>query len=901
MPLSWNEIRNRAYKFEKEWADETDERAEAKSFWDAFFEVFGISRRRVATFEKRVKKIDGKDGYIDLLWKSVILIEHKSKGKNLDRAHEQAKDYFSGIKDEDLPRYILVSDFARFRLYDLDKDADIIAEFSIRELPNKIKYFAFMIGYQVSEIKPEDPVNVKAAEKMGFLHDQLKEIGYEGHNLEIYLVRLLFCLFADDTGIFEKNLFKDFISIHTKEDGSDLAAQMNYLFHILNTPHEKRLKDLPEQLTPFEYVNGKLFEETTNPANFTSTMRKTLLDACSMDWSKISPAIFGSLFQSVMDVKARRHLGAHYTSETNILKLINALFLDDLKKEFQKIKSSKKKLMQFHEKLAELTFLDPACGCGNFLVITYRELRLLELQVIKALTAKDEMVLNINMLLKVDVDQFYGIEYEEFPAQIAQVALWLIDHQMNLMVSETFGLYYARLPLKKAATIVNGNALNLEWEKIIPKNKLKYILGNPPFIGSKYQDKEQRKEIVEVSRNLKGAKILDYVSGWYFIASEYIKDTDIRVAFVSTNSISQGEQVGVLWKELFSRGVSINFAHKTFQWNNEARGNAAVHCVIIGFSMMESKNKKIFEYDNIRSDPHEVKATNINAYLFDGPSVIIESRRNPICESPVLGIGNQPIDGGYYLFTPEEKQEFLKGEPEAEKYFKKWVGAREFLNNIERWFLWLGDCSPSTLKNMPACLDLVKKVQEYRKKSKRIPTIKLSKTPTRLQVENFPEGNFLVIPAVSSERRRFIPIGFLNSSYMASNKINISNSATLFHFGVLSSTMHMAWVRDTAGRLKSDYNYSVFIVYNNFPWPMKVPKKKQIAVENAAKTIFEVRKSFSDSTLSDLYDPILMPVELTKAHEKLDKVVDNCYRPQPFKNEMNRMAFLFNLYDKLIH
>ncbi len=899
MPLSWNEIRNRAFAFVREWQGETSEHAEAKSFWDDFFNVFGISRRRVASFEKRVKKIDGKDGFIDLLWKGTLLVEHKSRDKNLDRAHQQATDYFSGLKEKELPKYILVSDFERFRLYDLDQNGDIVAEFHLSDLPGQIKLFAFMAGYTATEVKPEDPVNIKAAEKMGRLHDELKVIGYTGRDLEIYLVRLLFCLFAEDTGIFERNLFRDLIQLHTNEDGSDLAAQLNHLFQVLDTPHDKRLANLSEQLAAFEYVNGKLFADFLPVASFDARMRVMLLDACDLDWGGISPAIFGSLFQSVMDAAERRNLGAHYTSEVNILKLIRPLFLDELWEEFLQVRRSNRKLQEFHQKLSRLTFLDPACGCGNFLVITYRELRLLELEVLKALYPGGQAVLDIGMLVRINVDQFYGIELEEFPAQIAQVAMWLVDHQMNLLVSETFGMYFARLPLVKSATIVHGNALTISWETIVARLKLSYILGNPPFVGSKYQSKTQRAEITTVSDGIKGTGILDYVAGWYFLASQFIQGTDIEVAFVSTNSISQGEQVGVLWKELFTRGVVINFAHRTFQWSSEARGKAAVHCVIIGFALRDRKSKKIYEYDDVRSAPHELKASNINGYLVDGPSVILENRRKPLCDVPKVGIGNKPIDGGYYLFTPEEKEAFLHREPKAAPYFKRWVGAREFINGIERWCLWLGDCSPSTLKSMPACLERVKHVQEYRLSSKSKPTQKLAATPTRFHVENMPAGNYLLIPGVSSEKRKYIPFGFMPPEVLASNLVNISGDATLYHFGVLSSTMHMAWMRYTAGRLESRYRYSIGIVYNNFPWPSEVSDRQKDEVGKAAQAVLDARAKFPDSTLADLYDPLTMPVELTRSHEKLDKVVDLCYRPQPFPNELNRMQFLFSMYQKL--
>ncbi|HMQ97306.1 MAG TPA: hypothetical protein PKC42_04375, partial [Candidatus Nanoperiomorbaceae bacterium] len=461
MPLSWNEIKDRALKFSREWAEEFSEDAEAKSFLDAFFNVFGVPRKRVATFEQRVKKLDGRSGYIDLLWKGILLIEQKSRGKDLDRAYQQAKDYFPGLKDRDTPRYILVSDFARFRLYDLEEGKQ--HEFTLAEFYKNVRLFGFIAGYQTTSYKEQDPVNIQAAERMGRLHDKLKEIGYAGHQLEIYLVRLLFCLFAEDTSIFERRQFQDLIEQRTSEDGADLAQWLESLFEVLNTPKEKRLKKLDEQLGAFPYVNGSLFAEQLPHAAFDTCMRQLLLDCCALDWSRISPAIFGSLFQSVMDATLRRNLGAHYTSEKNILKLIKPLFLDELRAEFERVKTNRKRLEEFHQRLAKLKFLDPACGCGNFLVIAYRELRLLELDVLRALD-KGEASLDVAQFnILCDVDQFYGIEIEEFPAQIAQTALWLMDHQMNMRVSEEFGQYYVRLPLRKSPTIVHGNALRTDW------------------------------------------------------------------------------------------------------------------------------------------------------------------------------------------------------------------------------------------------------------------------------------------------------------------------------------------------------------------------------------------------------------------------------------------------------
>ncbi len=898
MPLSWNEIKDRALKFSRDWADEFSEDAEAKSFLDAFFNVFGVPRKRVATFEQRVKKLDGRDGYIDLLWKGILLIEQKSRGKDLDRAYRQAKDYFPGLKDRDAPRYILVSDFSRFRLYDLEEGEQ--HEFTLAELYKNVRLFGFIAGYQTTSYKEQDPVNIQAAERMGRLHDKLKEIGYKGHQLELYLVRLLFCLFAEDTSIFERRQFQDLIEQSTSEDGRDLAQWLESLFEVLNTPQEKRLKKLDEQLAAFPYVNGTLFAELLPHAAFDTCMRQLLLDCCALDWSRISPAIFGSLFQSVMDTTKRRNLGAHYTTEKNILKLIKPLFLDELRAEFEQIKTNRKRLAEFHQRLAKLTFLDPACGCGNFLVIAYRELRLLELDVLRALD-KGEASLDVAQFnILCDVDQFFGIEIEEFPAQIAQTALWLIDHQMNMRVSEEFGKYFVRLPLRKSATIIHGNALRTDWRDIIKPEALSYILGNPPFGGAKYINEAQRADMAATFADVPSAGLLDFVSAWYRKAADYMADNPkIKAAFVSTNSITQGEQVGVLWPDLFKRGVKIHFAHRTFQWSSEARGKAAVHCVIIGFALHDAEDKQIFDYETPQAEPHEVKAKNINPYLVDAQSYFLERREKPICDVPLMQSGNKPIDDGNYLFTPEEREDFLKREPAAAPYFRRWLGGEEFINGIERWYLWLGQCQPEQLKKLPESMKRVNAVHRFRMESKSIPTKKIAGMPTRFHTEFIAESPFVALPQVSSIRRFYIPIAFLDNSVLCGDKLRVLQNATLYHFGVLSSAMHMAWVRTTTGRLKSDYQYSVLIVYNNFPWPQAPTDKQKQAIEDAAQAVLDARAKFPNASLADLYDPLTMPEALTKAHQKLDAAVDAAYAKRKFTGDSDRVAFLFELYQQI--
>ncbi|MBZ4194578.1 MAG: class I SAM-dependent DNA methyltransferase, partial [Candidatus Contendobacter sp.] len=607
MPLSWNEIKGRALAFSREWAGAVSENAEAKSFWDQFFAVFGVTRRRVASFEVPVKKADGAGGFIDLLWKGVLLVEHKSRGKSLDRAFRQALDYFPGLKERDLPRYVLVSDFARFRLYDLDQDQ--VHDLALAELYQHVRLFGFMAGYQTRSFGQEDPVNIKAAEKLGRLHDGLKAAGYDGHALEVLLVRVLFCLFADDTAIFERQQFRDYLETRTGEEGSDLGPQLAQLFQVLNTPPEQRFRTLDEPLAAFPHINGRLFAEPLPLAAFNRALRELLLDASALDWSRISPAIFGSLFQSILDPAARRHLGAHYTTETNILKALRPLLLDRLWAEFERVQHNARRLLEFQRQLATVRVLDPACGCGNFLVVAYRELRLLELAVLRNLhRTRASDFLDVSQLVLVDVDQFYGIELAEFPAQIAQVALWLTDHQMNLRVSEEFGQYFIRLPLKKAPNIVHGNALTLDWRTLIKPADITVIVGNPPFVGAKFMSAAQRIEVTAIFSDTRNAGLLDYVACWYRKAAGVLaENSTIRVAFVSTNSITQGEQAGVLWPDLLRRGIQIHFAHRTFQWGSEARGKAAVHCVIVGFGRQDEPEKWLFDYETPKSEPHAIR------------------------------------------------------------------------------------------------------------------------------------------------------------------------------------------------------------------------------------------------------------------------------------------------------
>jgi hypothetical protein len=945
MVLSWNEIKDRALQFSKEWADTSNEEADAKPFLVEFFNVFGISSKRVSTFEHRVKKLDDKDGYIDLLWKGTILIEMKSRGKNLDKAYQQAKDYTHGLKQHELPKYILISDFENFRLYDLEEDKTV--DFKLNDLINNVQHFGYILGYQKKVYKEQDPANIKAAELMGKLHDRLEEIGYTGHPLEVYLVRILFCLFAEDTTIFNKQQFQEYLEQRTAEDGSDLASKLQELFQVLNTVKENRFKNIDEQLADFPYVNGKLFEENLPTASFDFKMRQALLDCCYIDWSKISPAIFGSMFQSVMNPKERRNLGAHYTSEINILKLIKPLFLDDLWEEFESIKDNKNKLPEFHKKLSTLKFLDPACGCGNFLVITYRELRLLELEILRAANKSGQRVFDVREIIWLDVDMMCGIEYEEFPARIAEVAMWLIDHQMNMQISNEFGQYFVRLPLKKAANIVHGDALKINWQSLLNSSnthnvyaehtniitiahepdipygkvnvftktnsfitsdeieipdeiKFDYILGNPPFIGAKIMNQVQRDSVIETFNNIQGAGILDYVTAWYIKAAKYIQGTKIKVAFVSTNSIVQGEQISILWEQMLNKyNIKIHFAHRTFKWKNEAKGNAAVYCVIIGFANYDTNQKSIFEYEDIKGEAHELKAKNINAYLIDANNFTISKSSKPICKVPSLIRGSIPYDDGHLLLSDKEAIEIKNKFPSLDKYIRVYGGAYELINNKWRHCLWLKDASPEIIRNNLFLKQRIENVFSFRTNSKGQSVKSKAKTPSLFGDIRQPSGlNYLLIPRHSSERRKFIPIGYVNQSVILADSAYGLPDATLYHFGILTSSMHMSWVNNVCGRLKSDFRYSATIVYNNYPWPLNPTEKQIQAIEEKAQKILNVRAEFPKCSLSDLYDPLTMPPVLVKAHNELDKAVDLAYRSQAFTSEANRMVFLFELYEK---
>lgn len=907
MPLSWNEVRERAIRFSAEWRGETREEAEAKSFWDAFFNVFGVSRRAQAAFEIRVRNIRGQYGFIDLFWPGVLLAEHKSAGKDLNKAEAQAFQYIQDLardnRADEIPRYVIVSDFARMVLFDLETDEEL--RFPLAELERHIRRFAFMKGEQPVRLDPEDPANERAYRIMVELHDALEHGGFTGHELEQFLVRVLFCLFAEDNGIFEPLAFQSCIEHRTAEDGSDLGAQLNRLFDVLNTPENRRQQLLDEDLAAFPYVNGALFAERLGFADFNRDMRNALLACCRFQWARISPAVFGSLFQGIMEDRKRRQQGAHYTSERDIMKVVRSLFLDDLRAEFaqrQKDKSTgrRARLEEFHRKLRSLYFLDPACGCGNFLVLAYRELRRLELEVLKELFGKQtELTLaEINKLSQVDVDQFYGIELGEWPVRIAEVALWLMDHQMNQELTEAFGQRYRRLPLRSTPHIACGNALRLDWRTLLPPDQCSFVLGNPPFVGKHYQNQDQRADLAHVFRDFKNTGDIDYVVAWFHRAAEYIQGTQIKVGFVATNSITQGEQVPIVWGLLFGRSrIKIHFAHRTFAWESEARGKAHVHVVIIGFAAFDTTAKRIYDYE---TDPPSVTTVaNISPYLTPGSDAFVTKRSKPLCDVLEMRCGNKPTDDGNFILSDEEKTALVKAEPGAKKFLRRFVGSEEFLNGNPRWCLWLEAATPAELDALPQVLARVRKVREFRLRSTAAPTRKAAGTPTLFFFRSQPITKFIAIPEVSSERREFIPIGFLRSDVIVSNKIYLVASSSRYLLGVLSSSMHMAWVKQIAGRLESRFQYSGSMVYNTFPWPSAPDDKQRTSVETAAQAVLDSRAQFPDSTLAQLYDPAKMPPVLRKAHDALDRAVDRCYRKEPFTNERQRVEFLFALYEKL--
>ena len=889
----------RAKRFAESWKGEEYERGGAQTFYNDFFQVFGIERRSRAFYEMAVKKLDNKQGYIDLFWPHVLLVEHKSTGYDLKKAMEQAEEYFVSLRDSERPRYLLACDFQWFYLVDIEKGEDY--RFELHELPERIGLFNFMEGVEREpERAKSDPVNIRATEMMGMIFDFLKETRYPAGDTEYLLTRLAFCLFADDTGIFENGIFEEYIKKSTDGSGGDLGLQINQLFQTMDTPVERRQTNLAASVTQFPYIDGDLFRRQIMVPSFDYQMRRLLISACSFNWSRVSPAIFGSLFQSVMNPEERRKEGAHYTSEENIMKAIRPLFLDDLENELDLIAADKsgnkrKNLERFHDKLAKLTFLDPACGAGNFLIIAYRELRRLELKVILELNDPRDKKLDVSVLSKVDVDQFFGMEINEFSAKIAETALWMMDHLMNKELGEKYGIVYTRIPLKKSPSIRQADAMEIDWNDVLPSSKCTHILGNPPFGGSKYATADHRRQIAAMAGTRKGGGTLDYVAGWFLKASEYA-GKNIRIGFVATNSITKGEQVGQLWPSILDKyGMEISFAYRSFKWISKAKGMANVHVVILGLSRKGTVSmKRLFEHDG--SNILEDSAKTISPYLFGTKKIVlVRERSTPANGLPPMRMGSKPIDNRNYIFKEKEMKEFLKKEPRARRFLREYISGNDFIKGKRRWILALQDASPAELRLMPEVMRRMKAVEEFRLRSSDKGTRKLAEKSTYYHLNVLPYDRFLAIPELSSEKREYVPMGFMEPPTVPSNTIMVVQGASFGLFGLLTSTMHMIWLREIGGNLETRLRYSAGVVYNTFP----VPGGNLDVLKGCAKTILDIRNKYSDSTLEDLYDTLTMPPDLKKAHRTLDRQVEKLYRKTPFHSDQERIDFLLEKYHEM--
>lgn len=889
-----------ARNFAAYWKDKGYEKGESQSFWLSLLrDVYGVEHpEQFIQFEEQVH-LDHTSFIDGTIPATHVLIEQKGLGKDLNKPikqsdgalltpFEQAKRYILELPVSQHPRWVVTCNFSTFYVYDMERPR---GEPEIIELANLEKEYyrlQFLVDAGNEHLKREMEVSIAAGEIVGLLYDAFykqyanPESEHSLKSLNKLCVRLVFCLYAEDAGIFgHHGMFHDYLKGF---DTRGLRKGLVDLFRVLDTKLQDRdpyLKDDNPELAAFPYVNGGLFsDENIEIPPFTDEIRNLLLEKASenFNWSEISPTIFGAVFESTLNPETRRSGGMHYTSIENIHKVIDPLFLDELKAELDEIcanpveRTRTAKLRVFQRKLASLTFLDPACGSGNFLTETYLSLRRLENKILVELShGQVTMYSASESPIQVSISQFYGIEINDFAVTVAKTALWIAESQMMKETEKILLVPLEFLPLKTNAFIVEGNALRVDWESVVPKSKLNYIMGNPPFVGARLMGKEQKADVNTIFPGWKNAGNLDYVCCWYKKAADIMQGTSVRSALVSTNSVSQGESVANLWKPLFDDGVHIDFAYRTFRWDSEAKIKAHVHCVIIGFSVAASSTpKKLFD-----GDRYQV-ANNINGYLLDGENVFVESRSKPICNVPEIGIGNKPIDGGFYLFEKEEMEDFIKKEPSSKKYFRPWYGSREFINQKPRYCLWLGECTPAELKAMPHCMGRVKAVREYRLASPSPGTVKLADKPTRFHVENMPSGRYIVIPQVSSERRRYIPMGYMDNSVLCSDKVRILPNGNLYEFGILESNVHMAWVRATCCRLKSDYSYTVNDVYNNFIWPAPTEQQKA-KIEQTAQAILDARALYPDSSLADLYDELTMPPELRKAHQANDRAVMDAY------------------------
>lgn len=925
MSIDYKHVRQQLQQIVHDYKDsEGYERGQSQNFWTQVFNAYGVSgQTQTKAFEHRLKN-DSNQKYVDAFIPKLVIIEQKSRGVDLNKAYTQVSEYYDRINAKDKPRYIILCNFDEIWLYDINNPLDIKKhQCPLSDLPNNAEWFEFLSpeSQQSNEIIEENPINRQATEKLAKLHQAFIEDGVDPDELALFLTRLIFCFFADDTAIFgKKHVLHNLLKNHAATDGSNLQQILTTLFDTLNTEH--RSSRLPEHYAQFAYINGGLFEETINIPYFDEKLYNLVMECDALDWTEISPAIFGSMFQSVLDASEgdstedkRREFGAHYTSEKNILKVINSLFLQELRDEFSKCTNNTPRAVQLYEKLPTLKFFDPACGCGNFLIIAYRELRLLENQLIAKIFGDQKGLLDISSMCNVTVDQFYGIEIEPHAVHIARVAMWITDHQLNMTTAERFGTTRPTTPITYSPHIVEGNALQVDWEEVLPASECHYIMGNPPFIGKSNQSSEQKSDMQSIASQIKGYKSLDYVAGWYLKAMHYMQSlTDsqhhIETAFVSTNSIVQGEQVAILWKYLLEECAGyINFAHHTFKWSNEGKAVAAVHCVIIGFSLVEREEKTIFSYDSISGEPQSNKAKVINGYLIDAPLIFFDKTRKQISNESLMDYGSKPTDGGNLLLSQEEYEDLVVKEPESKKYLRPFKGSQELLNNLDRWCLWFASQDlielNKDLNRMPLVRERLKGVRLMRQQSTKKATQKLASSPHLFgEVRQPSKGDYLLVPRVSSENRIYMPIGFLtNKTICSDSAFNLLN-ATPYHFGILSSSMHNAFMRLTAGRLKSDYRYSNTIVYNNFPYPFMADdhidkaQKARESIAKAAQGVLDARKHYQDGsetpTLAQLYNTYLIdpyPL-LTKAHKALDKAVDSAYGYRGKGDDASRVEFL---------
>ena len=901
------DIRANAAEFAREWAGERKERAEKDTFWNEFFGIFGIRRRRVgAVFEHVARRYStGNHGFVDLLWPRHIGVEHKSAGHDLNDAMDQLVDYLPAVSDLDLPKLLVVCDFQRFVVRDTDTGLE--TAFMLAELPSRVELFAFLAGHSRSTVfEVEEEANIHATQLLATIHDELLTFRYPEHDTRVLLVRLLYCLFADDTGVWPHRLFEDFIDVKTAEDGTDLGLRINELFELLDSGESERLRNLDPTLVEFPYVNGALFSEHLRSWTGNANIRRALLDACGFEWSRISPVIFGSLFQNVMTAPERRSLGAHFTSERDIMRVIRPLFLDQLEADLERARTASvgrlNRLNEFHAQLASLTFFDPAAGVGNFLLLTFRELRRLELETLLAIRDADPkrhptaQVTDIESLIRVTPGQFFGIEIEEFPARIGETAMQLVDHIANIEAGAEFGTYFVRLPIAATATIAVNNAMTTDWSSVLSPEKCSYVLGNPPFVGISGRSGEQTAELKKVwGDDYHGT--LDYVSGWYRKAIDYGASHAIPIALVSTNSITQGEQVAPLWDPVLAAGYQIAFAHQTFAWESEARGAAHVHVVIIGISQAP-RARKLFEYPDIGADPFVRSVSNINPYLIEVETGPIHGRSTPLApDLPQVMYGNKPTDGGNLVVEADEITAF-QADPIASKYLRRYIGARELIHNEERWCLWLPKLEPGDLGRSKLLKERVDAVAKFRATSKASATRDYGR-PTLFRQLAQPTSRYLCIPSHVSENREFFPSGYFEPGVIASNATFVASDPHGVAFAVISSSMFLSWQRVVGGRLRADLRFNKLLSWNTFPLP-RLNTQQRDALIDAGQKVLDARAQYPNSSLASLYERHGIPSDLQAAHQSLDRVVDKIIAGRArTASEADRLRALFARYQEI--